>query len=404
LTFTSNMHQSSPRTDFLDILLEPKAIAVLASIALHAAIGASLPFFTQPEKEGKKAGPTTVKVLELTPSELQRIPQIPQTPTVPVPQASPPVAQPTTTPIKPQPSIAPSPPPKFSTSPQAIPFSPIRLPKEPTSPKPRSGKKEEKTTPQKQTNAPNFDPGDIFKPSPTPSKSPIPKGSVKPKAVLVQPSPQKTPSTKTPKATNSPAPQASLPPDDDGGNNPPTSTPAVTPRRTQLPTGTPASTTSPTTTPKPQRTTQSSGDPNGGSVGGSEAAQMRAANSKLQEYLRKYPDIKVYESEQLPPQVYKSSKPCPKVALPPFIVLMVAFDKVPGRQDIGILGDTTSPLLSGEKPYINGDRATLENTELLNITTTAGFAAATKADRNRPEADRNRPVLYRYRVTATCQN
>jgi hypothetical protein len=398
------MYQSSPRTDFLDILLEPKAIAVLASIALHAAIGASLPFFTQPEKEGKKAGPTTVKVLELTPSELQRIPQIPQAPVAPkvvVPQASPPVAQPTTAPVKPV--IAPSTTPQFSTSPQAIPFSPIRLPQEATSPKPKLEQKEEKATPSKQPNAPNFDPGDIFKPSPTPSKSPIPKGAVKPKTVLVKPSPQKTPLTK-PKTATSPTPQVNLPTDDDGGNNSPTSTPVVTPKRTQLPTGTPTSRTSPTATPKTQSTTQSSGDPNGGSVGGSEAAQMRAANSKLQEYLRKYPDIKLYQPEQLPPQVYKSSKPCPKVALPPFIVLMVAFDKVPGRQDIGILGDTTSPLLSGEKPYINGDRTTLENTELLNITTTAGFAAATKADRNRPEADRNRPVLYQYRVTATCQN
>jgi hypothetical protein len=396
------MYQSSPRTNFLDALLDPKAIAILASIALHATIGASLPFFTQPEKEGKKAGPTTVKVVELTPSELQRIPQIPQAPTVPTPQASPPVAQPTTAPVKP--AIAPSTTPQFSTAPQSIPFSPIRLPKEPAAPKPVSGKKKEQTTPPKQANAPNFDPEDIFKPSPTPSKSPIPKGAVKPKAVVVQPSPQKTTPPTKPKTATSPTTQASLPPDDDGGNKPPTSTPVPVPGKTQQPAGTPATTTTPTSTPKPQSTTQSSGDPTGGSVGGSDAAQIRAANSKLQEYLRKYPDIKVYKPEQLPPQVYKSSKPCPKVALPPFIVLMVAFDKVPGRQDIGILGDTTSPLLSGEKPYINGDRATLENTELLNITTTAGFAAATKADRNRPEADRNRPVLYQYRVTATCQN
>lgn len=110
------MYQSSTRNNFLDILLDPTAIAILASIVLHATIGASLPFFTQPEKEGKKVGPTTVKVVELTPSELQRIPQAPPTP---APQVLPPVTQPT--PAS-SPAVAPVRTPQFSTAPQTIPF------------------------------------------------------------------------------------------------------------------------------------------------------------------------------------------------------------------------------------------------------------------------------------------
>jgi hypothetical protein len=84
------MYQSSPRKNFLDILIEPTSIAILGSIALHALLGASLPFFTQLEKEIKKADPGTVKVVELTPNELQRIPQAPP---IPAPQiaAPPPV-------------------------------------------------------------------------------------------------------------------------------------------------------------------------------------------------------------------------------------------------------------------------------------------------------------------------
>ena len=74
------MYQSAPRKNFLDTLIEPTSIAILGSIALHAILGASLPFFTQLEKEVKKSEPGTVKVVELTPTELQRIPQAPRIP------------------------------------------------------------------------------------------------------------------------------------------------------------------------------------------------------------------------------------------------------------------------------------------------------------------------------------
>jgi hypothetical protein len=66
------MSQSLPRNKFSDILLDPTTIAVVGSIAIHAIFAANLAFFTQPSKELKKPDPGTVKVVELTPSELQR--------------------------------------------------------------------------------------------------------------------------------------------------------------------------------------------------------------------------------------------------------------------------------------------------------------------------------------------
>ena len=68
------MSQSITRNNFTDILLDPTTIAVVGSIAVHAIFAANLALFTQPAKELKKPGPGTVKVVELTPSELQRIP------------------------------------------------------------------------------------------------------------------------------------------------------------------------------------------------------------------------------------------------------------------------------------------------------------------------------------------
>ncbi len=393
------MYQSSPRTNFLDALLDPKAIAILASIALHASIGASLPFFTQPEKEGKKAGPTTVKVVELTPSELQRIPQIPQAPTVPAPQASPPVAQPTTAPVKP--AIAPSTTPQFSTAPQAIPFSPIRLPKEVTSPKPLSGKKKEQAARQKQANTPNFDPEDIFKPSPTPSKSPIPKGAVKPKTVVMQPSPQKTTPPTKPKTATSPTTQVSLPPDDDGGNKPPTSTPVPVPGKTQQPAGIPATTTTPTSTPKPQSTTQSSGDPTGdNSNSGFYGRYQQVAANRLLKYKRDIPELVIYPPQTII-QPYPPKTKCTKTKQSPFIVYVVAFDKVPLSRPDDILAPSLTPAIDDPSIYGNKD-----DEDLYRKMFGVASEAATTADKNRPIADRGKRVLYQYKVQldpATCK-
>lgn len=390
------MYQSSTRNNFLDILLDPTAIAILASIALHATIGASLPFFTQPEKEGKKVGPSTVKVVELTPSELQRIPQAPP---VPKPQVLPPVTQPI--PAQ-RPAVATPRPPQFSTAAQTIPFSPIRAPFDGVTIKPPQGNKQQKATPQKQPIAPIFDPDAIFKPTPTPSKSPIPKAS-NPKP-STQPTPTPTTSPVTKKTTTvAPTPQPSIATDDDGSDPATTTTPSPTlPPKAQQSGGTPTSAPTPTiaaTIPPTTPTPSGTGVPGGTGLYGK---YTRAANAQLLAYLQKYPNIKQYPPKQLPPQQYKSASPCPKVKQPPFIVLMVAFDKAPGGLDGNILGNTTSPLLNDEKPYITGDPATLENENLMKIATTAGFAAATEADKTRPEADKGRPVLYQYRVQAVC--
>jgi hypothetical protein len=48
------MYQSAPRKNSLDILADPTTIALLGSIALHALIGASLPFLNSLEPESKK--------------------------------------------------------------------------------------------------------------------------------------------------------------------------------------------------------------------------------------------------------------------------------------------------------------------------------------------------------------
>lgn len=396
------MYQSSTRKNFLDTLLDPTAIAILASIALHATIGATLPFLTPPDKVGTKAGPTTVKVVELTPSELQRIPQAPSTP---APQVLPPVAQPTT----PRPQATPPSTPEFSTAPQTIPFPSIvgtPQPKKVTS-KPKSGTKQQKASRQKKPTVTVFDPAQILKPQPKPTKSPLPKG------VILKPSPQPQPKPKTrPKTKKTQTPTARAPQqqnsatDDDGGSQQQPATPATPPtRQAQQPTGT----TQPSGTPTAQSTTPPAAEPSGApssNESGIYGKYTQAANAKLQEYIKKYPNIRQYPPKQLSQQ-YPPGIPCSRVKQPPFIVLMVAFDKVPEGQDTNILGNATSPLLDNEKPYINGDPATLANKKLLEIATTAGFSDATESDKQRPVMDKGKPVLYTYRVQfdpATCKN
>ena len=393
------MYQSSTRNNFLDILLDPTAIAILASIVLHATIGASLPFFTQPEKEGKKVGPTTVKVVELTPSELQRIPQAPPTP---APQVLPPVTQPT--PAS-SPAVAPVRTPQFSTAPQTIPFSPIRTPFDGVTIKPAPAKKQQKAIPKKQPADPIFDPANIFKPAIKPSKPAIQKG-IKPKP-LTQASPQITPQpiAKKPKPLAKPAPQQNITTDDDGGDRPPT-TPAATPNRqaqkppaTTQSTGLPSS--QPTTTPSAKPPDSSASDRNNGNYYG---AYAQDAAKRIENYLKTYPNIKLYSPKPLS-QKYPPGISCPTVKQPPFIVLMVGFDKVPEGQDSNILGDNTSQPLDNKKSYV-GDRQILTDKKLLELATTAGFVAATEAEKNRPQIDKGIPVLYQYRVQfdpTTCK-
>ncbi len=386
------MYQSSTRNNFLDILLDPTAIAILGSIALHAIIAASFPFLFQPEKPGKKVDTGSVKVVELTPNELQRIPQAP--PPV-IPQTLPPVYQPSI-PVAP---AAPPRAPKISTAPQTIPSSPIRTPPKTTA-KPVPAIEGQKAKPQVQPSPPVFDPNISFEPNPLPTRAPAKPDPTKPAPRASQAPIKPTKPTSPPKSPQSPM-------DDDNATEQPQPSPTPgagntsqkPPATTQLP-GSPTATPGNSTSGQPQ---SNSGNANSG---GPYGAYTQSANQKIQEYLTKYRDLKLYPPKALAIK-YPPGVTCSKVKQPPFIVLMVAFDKIPPGQDSNVLGSATAPLLENEKPYIDGDPATKGNKKLLELATDAGFTDATAADQKRPEADKGRPVLYQYRVQldpASCPN
>jgi hypothetical protein len=389
------MYKSSPRKNFLDILIDPTSIAILGSIALHAIIGAGLPFFTQLEQEIKKADPGTVKVVELTPNELQRIPQAPP---IPAPQvATPPPVVP-----NPQAATPPSTPPISPNSP-TIPFSPIRIPLEKLIPQPSKGSKEQQAIPQQQPAQPKFDPNISLNPTPKPTKSPDKKAiTAKPTPI---PKPAPIPIKKKPKPTLvNPIPTVDS--DDDGGDLQPT-TPATTPStQAQNPVNpTPTGTATNPTRPAGQSGTQPSGTPGSDSNSfppfyGKYAA---AATERIQQYLKAYPGIVLYTPVTLR-QSYPVGLPCSSVPQAPFIVLMTAFDKVPENNENNPLGDSTAPSI--DKPYVAADRDTPENRKLGELAVNTAIYAANKADQDRPPADKGKKVLYQYRVQfdpTTCK-
>jgi hypothetical protein len=388
------MYQSSPRKNFLDFLVEPTSIAILGSIALHAILGASLPFFTQLEKEIKKADPGTVKVVELTPNELQRIPQAPPTPAPQI--ATPP-------PVVPNPQVvAPSTPPISPNSP-TIPFSPIRIPLEKLNPQPAKGKKDQSAIPQKQPNTPLFDPNISFNPTPKPTKSPDKKASTtKPTPIpITKPAPK--PIVKKPKATTvNPIPTVDS--DDDGGDSKP-ATPATPSTQAQKPVNTPPVATANSTRPAGQSGTQPSGTSggDGNSFPQPYGKFAAAALARLEQYERAYPGIVKYRPELLS-QRYPVGTICPKVQQAPFTVLMVAFDKVPEQKEGNPLGDSSAPSI--DEPYVAADKDTPENRKLAELAVNTALYAANKADQDRPAADRGKRVLYQYRVQfdqTTCK-
>jgi hypothetical protein len=378
------MYQSSARKNFLDILSDPTAIAILASIALHAAIGSTFPFFTQPEKAGTKAGPTTVKVVELTPSELQRIPQAPK------PK---PVVPPVTQPIPIKRSTAPPPrTPQFSNSPQAIPFSPFGNPAATATPKPAKAK-QPKTV--QQPAQPVFDPNIFTEPKPT--KSPV-ATATKPKPV-VKPTPAAKPQPKKPKVATSPSPQPDQPMDWNGDGQEPV-TPTTTSPQAQTPTVTPKPSTAPTVTPTTQPTTQPSGDGRAGN--GFYGKYTDAAINQLQVYMKEFGVTNPYPSKTIV-RSYPQGILCGKEKQTPFIVMMTVFDKVPDNVDAAILGNSSASAL---KISTFKDRDTPEQQKLAEIATRAALEEASKADQNRPAKDKGQRVIYQYRVEfdpATCK-
>ncbi len=385
------MYQSSPRKNLLDILVDPTSIAILGSIALHAILGASLPFFTQLEKEIKKADPGTVKVVELTPNELQRIPQAPP---IPAPQiATPP-------PVIPQPQAVIPP---ISPNSPTIPFSPIRIPLEKLKPQPAKGKKAQPAIPQKQPIAPLFDPNISFNPTPKPTKSPDKKATTtKPTPIpITKPAPK--PIVKKPKVTTvNPIPTVNS--DDDGGDLQPT-TPSTPSTQAQKSVNTPPVATANSTRPAGQSETDPSGTPGSDSNSFPQfyGKYSAAATERIQQYLKAYPGIKLYTPVTLR-QSYPVGLPCSSVPQAPFIVLMTAFDKVPENNENNPLGDSTAPSI--DKPYVAADRDTPENRKLGELAVNTALYAANKADQDRPPADKGKKVLYQYRVQfdpTTCK-
>lgn len=371
-------------------------------------LGAGLPFFTQLEKTGKQAEPGTVKVVELSPSELQRIPQAPP---IPTPQILPSVTQPF-------PPASQSAPPPISPNSKTVPFSPMRVPLENVTPTPTPTQKPQEVIPQRQPKPPSFNSKVSIKQKPKSNQSSVTNPKSKPKqssasadtnlksspTAVTTPTPVPTPApTQSPKILTVPLPSSSsIPTGNDGGDTPPT-TPTRNPQA-QSPAGSGSQTSVPAnSTSASPSSTNSTG--NGSSNGGDYGGYTQAVAARTSNYVNKYPNIKPYLLKSLVLK-YPPDTPCPNTKRPPFIILMVGFDKVPQNQDGNILGDNTSQPLDNKKSYF-GDRQILDSTDLLDKSVTAGFAAATEAEKNRPEADRGLPVLYYYKVQfdpATCKN
>ena len=387
------MYQSSNRNGFLDILLDPMASGILASIALHAIIAASFPFLFQPDKPGKKAEPGSVKVVELTPSELQRIPQAPQ----PVaPQILPPVYQPKT-PIPPAtPSTAPPRTPKISLAPQTIPSSPIRNPAPKAAVKPPTTK-EQKAKPQPQPAPPLFDPNETFQPTPVPTKTPD-KNRIKPSPPLAKtPTKPVTPVTpiKPPKPIAQ-KPQSTPEVDPNNTEEPQTAPQPSLPSKTGQPSATPNPTGSPSSTPGNQPSSPQPSN-NSGTAGGREfyGESAQTALQQLAKYQAKYPNLVVY-----PPKLllipYPLNTPCNTVKEPPFTALMGLFGKASIDPNSRINGNGTT--LSDDVKIYNNKKNNV-NTKIVNDYLSGKITDAVYlADRDRPASDKDKPVVYQFRT------
>jgi hypothetical protein len=384
------MYQSSTRNSYFDVLLDPTAIAILGSIALHAIIAASFPFLFQPETPTKKVDTGSVKVVELTPNELQRIPQAP----APViPQTLPPVYQPST-PIAP---VAPPRTPKISTAPQTIPSSPIRPPQKGTV-KPPPVKKTQTATPQRQPAAPLFDPNITFQPSPIPNKSPA-----KP-TIATKPSPQPA-KPATPAASPKPMPKTGTDDDNSAEQPQPQPLPATPGKTSQQQTATPQPSGSPSATPGTSTASPPPAGTGGDGTGtGFYGESAQAAAAKMAEYKSKYQQLVIYPPKKLLFLPYPPEVPCSRVKEPPFVAMMAVFSKVPENSNSSIMGESTAP---SDDVSIFQDKDNQTNRKIAaDYLIKKILEEVNTADKNRPVGDKNKPVLYQYRVQfdpATCK-
>jgi hypothetical protein len=380
------MYQSSTRNNFLDILLDPTAIAILGSIALHAIIAASFPFLFQPDKPGKKADTGSVKVVELTPNELQRIPQAP--PPI-IPQTLPPVYQPSV-PVAP---AAPPRAPKISTAPQTIPSSPIRTAPKATA-KPVPVTKAQTAKPKAQPSPLVFGSENSFDPKPLPSKV-----SAKPDPTKPAP-PSQTPA-KPAKPTKPTSPKPTEVPQgyDTGPELQPTPAPGSG-RQSQKPPATPQPAGSPNAIPgSTPSATPPSNDVGGGN--GFYGNYTQLAIEQLKIYQAKYPGL-IVANKKLVVKPYPPGIPCSKVKQSPFIVFMPVFGKTPENSD-PTLGSSTADVEDGKIFAEN----TKENEVAILQAKKIAVEEAQEENKNRTEVQKKSPIVYSLRIQfdpTTCKN
>jgi hypothetical protein len=329
------MDRLSARKPALDFLIDPTAIAIVGSIALHALFVANLPWLFRPEKPGDKQ-PGTVKIVQLTPAEADRLPQTEPTPQpspVATPAIVPPVYQPSTPtppaqsiPINPSPPTTvpsfggniPIPPPFKPTTPSsqpapksAQPQSPVKStkPKTNTRPSPTSATATSANSPPKSTQP---------KPKVSNPKTPVSSDSdgldtpigagerpeVTPKPIPIKPV---TPPQAAPPKQNKPI---SPPANSDGdGLDTPTTAPDNDPPQTP---------TDRTSSPTQPAVKNPIGSPKTGSAGGgnTQAPKGKPGNysglvaSKVNELQRKYGSVIVKTMPLVRPDANKTKTYC----------------------------------------------------------------------------------------------
>jgi hypothetical protein len=124
----------------------------------------------------------------------------------------------------------------------------------------------------------------------------------------------------------------------------------------------------------------------------SKSSIEKRAAAKLAEWLKKYPNLKIYPLKLLKQQ-YPNGTICSTVQKTSFIVYVV-FDKLPNNEEVGILGDN----LGEGEIFLGGDMNTSANRKLSMIAKYSALEAAATTARNRPAADKDKPVLYQYLV------
>jgi hypothetical protein len=407
------MDRLAARKSPLDFLIEPMTVAVVGSIAIHALVAGNLSLFLRPDRTEDKKQPGTVKILQLTPTEADRLPQTePPTAATPAPQIVPPVYKPST-PTPPVQNTAPAPrnptpnttttPPDTITAPSFggnVPVPPPFKPAQPTvrtsTPKPSVRPatkpqviKPQATKPQATKPAPSSSP-EPLRPTKTPPSVTDPSGGLdapSPSPIAIKPAPTPTTAQGKPTPQPTPSPIQSSPPrqpspqptptisspsndnlDLPGNDNPNSGNP--NPTRSTEPSRTPA--------PTKPAATPSSAPPGGGTAAGGGTNSKptdyeKLINSRISELQKQYPSIVV----KRPPieQVDRNKQQ--------------TFCKFPD-----LTGAKTATVLFIFTPVTNGERTLVfNNNPAQNVITKSG-----KVRYDREEIQRGMPTTARVLV------